>query len=491
MRWLGSGACIGAEGSHPPPVDLLDRGQTREVQPVLTPAEMAAVDAAAPEPVAVLVDRAAAAVARVAREMLGGTYGRRVVVLAGKGNNGNDGRVAAGRLERAGVHVTVIDAHAAPATLPHADLVIDAAFGTGFRGTYAAPNLPPGTPVLAVDIPSGVSGLTGAAHGVPLAADRTVTFAALKPGLLLADGRTLAGEVALVDLGLDVRAARAHVVEASDVARWFPRRDRGAHKWRAATWVVAGSPTMLGAAHLCARAAGRAGASYVRLSSPGVTDDPGRPTESVGEPLPADGWAEAVVAGQDRFHSLAVGPGLGTAAATLAQVRELAAQVTRPLVLDGDALRALGTTAADVLGARPAGSPLVVLTPHEGEFARLGGRLDPGDDGIDRFAAVRELAARVGAVVLLKGPVTLVAAPDGRLLVVTAGDERLATAGTGDVLTGTVAALLAGGAEPFEGAAAAAWLHGRAGALACRYGLVASDLPDRLPQAIEGLWPDH
>lgn len=452
---------------------------------------MAAVDAAAPEPVAVLVDRAAAAVARVAREMLGGTYGRRVVVVAGKGNNGNDGREAAARLWRAGVRVRVLDAHEAPARLPRADLVIDAAFGTGFRGTYTAPRPDPGTPVLAVDIPSGVSGLTGAAHGVPLAADRTVTFAALKPGLFLAEGRALAGVVTLVGLGLDTSGARAHVVEAADVARWFPRRDREAHKWRAATWVIAGSPTMLGAAHLCARAAGRAGASYVRLSSPGVTEDAVRPIETVGEPLPDDGWAAAVVAGQDRFHSLAVGPGLGAATATLHQVRALAAQVTRPLVLDGDALRALGTDAGEVLAARPVGSPLAVLTPHEGEFARLGGRLEAGADGVDRCAAVRALAARLGAVVLLKGPITLVAAPDGRLLVVTIGDERLATAGTGDVLTGTIAALLARGAEPFEGAAAAAWLHARAGALACRYGLVASDLPDRLPQAIEGLWSDR
>src|SRR5690606_4875663 len=139
--------------------------------PVVTPAEMAAVDAAAPEPVEVLVERAGAAVARVALQELGGGYGRRVVVLAGKGNNGNDGRVAARLLERRGAKVAVLDAAALPAVLPACDLVVDAAYGTGFRGTFACPPPPPGTAVLAVDIPSGVDGITGQVSGAPLPAD--------------------------------------------------------------------------------------------------------------------------------------------------------------------------------------------------------------------------------------------------------------------------------------------------------------------------------
>ena len=169
---------------------------------------MAAIDAAAPEPVDVLIERAGSAVARMARQMLGGTYGRTVNVIAGKGNNGNDGRAAAGILGAAGVRVRTFDAANCPPRLPEADLVIDAAYGTGFHGEWRAPQVG-ATPVLAVDIPSGVNGLTGeAARGV-LPADRTVTFAALKPGLVFAAGRNLAGDVEVVDIGLDTGRARA------------------------------------------------------------------------------------------------------------------------------------------------------------------------------------------------------------------------------------------------------------------------------------------
>jgi len=162
------------------------------VIPIVTPEEMRAIDAAAPEPVEVLIDRAGAAVARLAREMMGGTYGRTVNVIAGKGNNGNDGRAAAARLRERGVRVRMFDAADCPPRLPDADLVIDAAYGTGFRGEWRAPRVGR-APVLAVDIPSGVDGLTGEACPGVLAADRTVTFAALKPGLLLGAGLALGG----------------------------------------------------------------------------------------------------------------------------------------------------------------------------------------------------------------------------------------------------------------------------------------------------------
>ena len=207
------------------------------MQPVVTPEEMAAVDAAAPETVEVLIGRAGAATARAAIELLGGTYGRHAVVVAGKGNNGNDGRSAADRLRRFGLRVTLVDAAAPPAELPQADLVIDAAYGTGFRGTYEAPDAGD-APVLAVDIPSGVNGLTGQVAGAPLAADRTITFGALKPGLLFHPGRSLVGGVEVADIGLDVSGARAGLVEAVDVAGWLPPRPPGAHKWQAAVWVV-------------------------------------------------------------------------------------------------------------------------------------------------------------------------------------------------------------------------------------------------------------
>jgi NAD(P)H-hydrate epimerase len=453
------------------------------VIPVVTPEEMAEIDRAASEPVEVLVERAGAAVARAAVELLGGTYGRRVVVVAGKGNNGADGRSAAARLRRRGVRVTVVDAADPPATLPEADLVIDAAYGTGFRGTYTPVPPAPGAPVLAVDIPSGVDGLTGRASGAPLRANRTITFAALKPGLLFADGPELAGDVEVADIGLDTSGAPIHVVEPADVARWIPARPRESHKWKAAVWVVAGSPGMTGAAHLCARAAQRAGAGYVRLSPPGVDDDPGKPVEAVGVPLPRDGWAEQVLSGLERFGALAVGPGLGTGDATAEDVRRVVHDAPVPVVADGDALTALGRDAAKVLAGR--GAPMV-LTPHDGELARLGGDADDPD----RIAVTQRLAATLGAVVLRKGSTTIVAAPDGTTLLTTSGDARLATAGTGDVLTGVIGALLAQGVPPLEAAAAGAHLHGRAGALAWPRGLVAGDLVDRLPAALAELPED-
>ncbi len=457
--------------------------------PVVTPEEMGAVDAAAPEPVAVLVGRAGAAVARAALALLGGAYGRRVVVVAGKGNNGADGLDAAARLRRRGVRVEVLDAADLPGALPACDLLVDAAYGTGFRGEWTPPAAPDGARVLAVDIPSGIDGLTGEVHGAPWAAERTVTFAALKPGLLLGAAPALAGEVQVADIGLDVSGARAHVVEAGDVATWLPDRERDAHKWRAACWLVAGSPGMTGAAHLAAAGAQRAGAGYVRLSTPGLDRDPGAPTEVVGVHLPAEGWDAAVLDDVERIAALGVGPGLGTGAASADAVRAVVGAPDRPpVVVDGDGLTAL---ADDVDGAlsRPAaddGAPTVVLTPHDGEMARLGG--DPGAP--DRLGAVRALAARRGAVVLSKGAPTVVAHPDGRVLLAVTGDARLATAGTGDVLTGALAALLAQGLAPLEAAAAAAHLHGRAGALAWRRGLVAGDVAAHLPAALTELPED-
>lgn len=456
------------------------------MQPVLTPDEMATVDAAAPEPVEVLIERAAWQVARSALELLGGGYGKRVVVVAGPGNNGNDGRVAVRFLERRGARCTVLDPRGFHDTgrIPACDLVIDAAFGTGFRGEYLPPRLPdPRPPVLAVDIPSGISGVTGELAGEAWPADRTVTFAALKPGLLLGEGPGHTGEVDVVDIGLDVSGARAHRVEDSDVAAWLPPRPRATHKWRSAAWVVAGSPGMTGAAHLTTRSAQRAGAGYVRLSTPGADRDPMAPTEAVVTALPAGGWADDLCRDLDRFGAVAVGPGLGTDPETAREVRELVARAERPMVVDGDGLRALGGDVGAVIAARPPGSPRVVLTPHDGEWEALTGAAP----GADRLEAVRDLAHRTGAVVLLKGPATVVAAPDGHVWVTTSGDARLATAGTGDVLTGMVAAFLAQGIEADRAAAAAGHLHGRAGALAWRRGLVASDVVDRLPTALNDI----
>jgi NAD(P)H-hydrate epimerase len=452
------------------------------MQPVVTPEEMAAIDAAAPEAVDVLIGRAGAATAREALKLLGGTYGRRVLVVAGKGNNGNDGRDAAARLTRRGVQVVVASAGEPLPPLPGAvDLVIDAAYGTGFRGDYHAPVLE-GVPVLAVDIPSGVDGLTGAAGGAPAAAVRTVTFAAEKPGLLFPPGRELAGEVVVADIGLDVSGWRIGHVGAADVAGWVPPREVTAHKWKAAVLLVAGSPGMTGAAHLAARAAQRCGAGMVRVASPGLGYDPGLPTEAVGLPgVDGDDWDRVVTNQLSRVGALVVGPGLGLADATESAVRRLVVAASDvPTVVDGDGLSALGGDAALVLSGRAVPA---VLTPHDGEFARLAG----SPPGADRIAAARDLAARTGAVILLKGPTTVIAHPEGRARLVTEGDQRLATAGTGDVLSGCIGALLARGVEPFVAASAGAWLHGAAARRGFAEGLVATDVVDALPPTLASL----
>jgi hydroxyethylthiazole kinase-like uncharacterized protein yjeF len=448
--------------------------------PVLTPEEMRAVDAAAPEPVETLIDRAGAAIARVGIDLLGGTYGRVVNVIAGPGNNGADGRVAGRRLEGRGVRVRVFEAATCPDRLPAADLVIDAAYGTGFRGWWRAPD-PGDALVLAVDIPSGVDGLTGRTSGSVLGAAVTVTFAAAKPGLYLGDGAALAGDVRVVDIGLDVSGATAHVVERDDVASWLRPRPADAHKWGRAVRVVAGSAGMPGAAHLVAAGAQRAGAGMVHLSSPGTDGHP--PIEAVGRPIPVFDWADEVLGDLHRFHALVIGPGLGRADRTVASVTKVVMDALLPVVVDGDGLFALSWNADGAPTMLRSRDVPTVLTPHDGEYALLTGG-SPGDDRLD---AARRLAADTGADVLLKGPTTLVAAPDGRAVLVANGDERLATAGSGDVLAGIVGAFLATGEDPLHAAAAAAWVHAAAAMLGPARGLVASDLLTLLPPVLDSL----
>jgi NAD(P)H-hydrate epimerase len=451
------------------------------MRPVLTVADMAAVDAAAlaSTPLEALVERAGHAVAVAALDLLGGAYGRRVLVVAGPGNNGADGRVAAAVLARRGARVTVVAA-GDPVTVGPVDLVIDAAFGTGFRGEYRFPAVPAGVPVLAVDIPSGVHGDTGAASGAPAAADRTVTFVAAKPGLLQGDGVRLAGRVTVADIGLPPGDPSVALMEDADVARVLAPRGRQGNKWSAAVLVVAGSPGMTGAAGLCARAAYRAGAGMVRLGVPGLglADSPA--SEAVGVHLPGEGWADAALDAAARCSAVVVGPGLGREPGTSAEVVRLVADSPVPVVVDADGLTALGRVGDDhSLQARSR----VVLTPHDGEYARLTG----SDPGPDRIAAARALAAASGAVTLLKGPTTAVAHPDGRVRLATAGTTALATAGTGDVLSGVIGALVARGTDPLEAAALAAHVHGRAGALAYGEGTVAGDLPDLVADVLATL----
>lgn len=501
------------------------------MEPILTPAEMAEADRrtiAGGTSFETLVGRAGRAVARAVLAELGGAYGRRVVLVCGTGNNGADGRVAAAALTARGVRCAVFDLEAgfdraaAARAIGRADALVDAMYGTGFRGTlegdaawFADLTADIGTPVIAIDIPSGVDGTTGAVAGAAVRATHTVTFAAWKPGLLAEPGRTHAGTVTIADIGIDLGPAGTDPslarVTAADVATWWPTRDTDAHKWSAGpVMVVGGSPGMQGAPTLAAVAALRAGAGIVWAATP--TTDPalGRAivemtperleesvrstddalpfgVEVVHHPLPVgpsagaldDAGVDAVLAVAGRFGALVVGPGLGTAPSVGPAVRRLLAECDRPLLLDADALTALAGDPAPLRARADAGGAPVLLTPHEGEFARLGGPVGP-----DRIAAARRLAAATGATVLLKGPTTVVADPDGRVLVTDTGGPWLATAGSGDVLSGMAGSLLAAGLPPIRAGAAAAWLHGGAADLAGHTSLVAGDLVATLVEAI-------
>ncbi|MEZ5229251.1 MAG: NAD(P)H-hydrate epimerase [Acidimicrobiales bacterium] len=250
------------------------------MRPVVTPEEMRAIDAAAAEDLDTLIGRAGWANAVAARSLLGSVAGRRIVVLAGPGNNGADGRVGAQILERWGAKVAVVDARTwrdASVVWSRCELVIDAAFGTGLRRPFDAPDLAALCPrqplVLAVDIPSGLDGDTGAVLGSALRADATVTFGAIKPGLLFGRGPALAGPVTVADLGLDTSNARIHLLDPDDLASW-PNRAVDAHKWQSAVWVVGGQPSMPGAPRLAATAAARAGAGYVLARFPASMPPP-------------------------------------------------------------------------------------------------------------------------------------------------------------------------------------------------------------------------
>jgi hydroxyethylthiazole kinase-like uncharacterized protein yjeF len=454
------------------------------VIPVLTPAEARALDAASPVPVGELIERAGAAVARAAIQMMGGTYGRTVNVIAGPGNNGADARTAAQRLTARQVRVRLWDVEQCPSVLPPADLVIDGAYGTGFRGQWQPPEVGT-TPVLAVDIPSGLDAETGLASGEFLTATRTVTFAAGKPGLYLGRGPVACGEVGVVDIGLDASSASIGVVTATDVAERWPTRLRSAHKWSTAVRVIAGSRGMFGAAHLTSAAALRSGAGIVHLSSPGV--DVAGPIEAVGRSIPGFDWSAPVLADLHRFQSLVIGPGLGRAEHTAPSVVETITGALCPVVVDGDGLFAVTWNAQGPSAVLRSRRGATVLTPHDGEFALLTGTAP----GPDRIGAVRRLAGQTDAVVLLKGPCTIVADPLGQVLLVANGTARLATAGTGDVLAGIIGTLLAGGISALWAAAMGAFIHAEAARLASPHHLIASDLLDVLAHLVPEVCNAH
>ena len=502
------------------------------MKPVLTPQEAGELDRATQArgiEADQLMERAGWAVARAAVDLLGGVYGRRVVVVCGKGNNGGDGFVAARHLARWGMRVAAIlladpaqlrDPAAAnldrlrdhpevrvrgfgeaglARELGRGDVAIDAVFGTGFRGVAEgdhaeaidALNAGP-APVVAVDIPSGVDGATGAVAGRAVWADLTVTFGAAKVGAVLMPGAERAGDVRVVDIGFpdDLVPMSLGMVEPGDVAPLLPVRASDAHKKASGTLVVvAGSRSMTGAVRLIARAAERLGAGYVSVAVPvsALAAVQAVLTETVFVPLPetADGTVsaaalDAVLERAADADALAIGPGLSTHPETSGFVRDLVRDAPVPLVLDADGLNAFaGET--DALAERKADA---VLTPHLGELGRLLGQ------PADRLTAAHDLAARTGAVALVKGTRSVIAEPGGEARINPTGSPFLATAGTGDVLTGVIGAMLARGLDPFPAAWAGAYVHGLAGVFAGRdlgEGVVAGDVAERLPQAVDAV----
>ena len=438
-----------------------------------------------------LMQRAAAGLASTCAALLRRVYGARVVLLVGGGNNGGDALYAGAQLARRGARVDVLrladDVHAlgleallgaggriSDATaLDGADLVVDGILGVGGRGALRPPAADVverlrhcAALVVAVDVPSGVDASTGEVEGAAVRADVTVTFGALKTGLLVDPGASHAGTVQLVDIGLSMPPASIEVLQAADVAGLLPRASSPDDKYRrGVVGIAAGSDRYPGAAVLCVGGGVRGGAGMVRY----VGDD--APTRLV-----RHRWPEVVV-GDGRVQAWAVGSGGGEAAAD--RLKQ-AMDSDVPLVVDADALAGVGN------GLPPGAWAL--LTPHAGELSRL---LDVNREDIEdrRLDYAQRAAGQLGATVLLKGSTSVIAAPDGRVRVNPTGTPALATAGTGDVLAGLCGALLARGLDPFDAGSVGAWLHGLAGRLAAEGGapISAYDVVDALPGAFRAV----
>jgi NAD(P)H-hydrate epimerase len=487
---------------------------------LLTTAEMAAADAfamARGTPGHVLMDRAGRAVAdAVARTHRAGT---RALVLCGPGNNGGDGFVAARVLRERGFIVSLVllgsrealkgDAAGAAALWKGevgtvedadpsgADVVVDALFGAGLArdldGSAAAlvgAVNAVGKKVVAVDVPSGLDGNSGQMRGIAVQATETVTFFRLKPGHLLYPGRSLCGPVRVADIGIPAEAGPASGARAwrNGPALWGghvrPPAEAGHKYGRGHVVVVSGGIEGTGAARLAARGALRIGAGLVTVASPGSALAVNAAALTAVMVRRSDGAAGlADMLADRRRNAVVLGPAAGVGEETRAMVAAALASGAH-CVFDADALTSFAGDSAGLAGlaaARAGGEDQgVVLTPHEGEFARLFKDNAAVPDSVSKLGRARAAATATGAVVILKGPDTVIAAPDGRAAINANGSPWLATAGSGDVLAGFVGGLLAQSVPAFEAACAGVWFHGAVGG-EVGPGLIAEDLPERLP----------
>jgi NAD(P)H-hydrate epimerase len=456
------------------------------LQPLLTADETRRAEEAHQGSLDELMERAGAAVAEVVLRQFPG----RVTVVCGQGKNGGDGKICARVLREAGREVTLVEG---VGDLGSPDVIVDALLGIGLHDAPredAARMIglvnASGRPVVAVDVPSGVDASSGEVPGAAVRATTTVTFGAAKVGLAVSPGRLHAGSVTVAPLGLRPREHEHALVPASALLD-VPRKRADSTKYTAGSvLIVGGSRGLTGAPILAALAAFRADAGYVAVAAP----ESALPVleqgllEVVKRPLPEDNGgrllpraADGILEAAEKADAVAVGPGLGRSDGTVELVRLLLERLDLPVVLDADALWELEPFAR----AAP-----TVLTPHTGELARLLGA-ESGEVDAHRLDAVRRASSRFGAVVLLKGDDTLVASPREGVLVATYGTPALATAGSGDVLTGIVAAFLAKGMEPKLAAATAAVAHGVAAELVePQRGVVASDLLPELRRALAG-----
>jgi len=460
-----------------------------------------------------LMENAGRAVADTAARL----QGRRIVVVAGPGNNGGDGFVAARHLAERGAAARVSfvgdrkrlkgDAaiaaqrwtgpveEASPGSLRDSDLIIDALFGAGLdrdveglpRAMIASMNAS-GTPIVAVDLPSGVNGTTGKVMGVAVEAKHTVTFFRRKTGHLLLPGRLHCGAIEVADIGISdgVLDQIKPVTFADEPLLWrvvFPRLEPRGHKYsRGHAVVVSGGLSTTGAARLAARAALRAGAGLVTIATPTEALAVNASASMTVMVRPVDGSSGlAEFLTDKRRNSVVLGPGGGVGPPMREQVQAALASAAAVL-LDADALTSFADEPAALVSAigKRAGRG-VILTPHDGEFSRLFNKIDEISKSNSKLEKVRLAARIMGAVIVLKGPDTVIAGPDRRAAIASNGPPSLATAGSGDVLSGLIAGLVAQGMPTFEAASAGVWLHGEA-ATEFGPGLIAEDLPEMLPR---------